>query len=328
VAAMTLLNVFVTSLIFIYQLGNLREENAEYIGLLWMSYACIQGVFCSQHAIIFYIFFELSIIPLGLWLLHEKTEESLFATKQFVLYTSTGAGFFLIGIILCHLGIQNNSWLFMDLSEARLSKDLEIFVSFCLIIPFLIKLPSWPLHGWLPLAHTQAPTEASILLASVVLKIGGYGLLRVISLTGDRMPIFWSYILITLGLMGLIFMGLSAFVQKDWKKLIAYSSIVHMSWVVIGSGLLIQNSQHQIMIYNAIVMQLFSHGLISIALFFIVGSLSHRTNTRDIEDYRGMVQALPVFTKYITFFMLANAALPGTSGFVGEFMILIELYEY
>jgi len=327
-AVMSALNLGVTMMIAIYQRYHLQEDSHDQVGLLWMTFACIQGVFCSQHAIVFYIFFELSIIPLCLWILQFPSEEAAFTTKQFVLYTCLGSSFLLIGLVICYIGIHEKSWLFHDLTHDLVPGVLTTFLSFCFLIPFLIKLPVWPVHGWLPLAHTQAPTEGSMILASLVLKMGGYGLLRLISLLGHNMTLIWSPILIILGLVSVFTMSLSAYKQTDWKRLIAYSSIVHMGWIVIGIGLLIGQNPISPVIYQGIVFQMISHGLLSIGLFFIVGILSHRTNTREISAYRGMAKVLPTLTKYITFFMLANAALPGTSGFVGEFMILQGLYQY
>jgi len=327
-AVMSALNLFATVLTACYQLYHMNEETSDQVGLLWMTFSCVQGIFCCQHAILFYVFFELSIIPLCLWLLHFPTKEAAFTTKQFVLYTCLGSSFLLIGLVICYLGINGESWIFKNLAKALVPGALTPFLSFCFLIPFLIKLPLWPVHGWLPLAHTQAPTEGSVILASVVLKVGGYGLLRIIPLMGSNIAQIWSPTLIILGLISLLTMSLSAYKQTDWKRLIAYSSIVHMAWVVIGIGLLIGHSSISNIVYKGIVFQMISHGLISIALFFIVGMLSHRTNTREISAYRGMAKVIPTFTKYITFFMLANAALPGTSGFVGEFMILQGLYQY
>ncbi len=327
-AIMTGLNIFATGLTALYQLQDLRKETSDQIGLLWMTFSCVQGIFCCQNAILFYMFFELSVIPLSLWILHFPSKEADFSVKQFVMYTCGGSMFFLIGLIICYMQLPTPSWIFQDLGQAIIPGTLTAFVPFCFLIPFLIKVPLWPMHGWLPLAHTQAPTEGSVILASVVLKIGGYGLLRLIPLMGSTIAQVWSPILIVMGIFSLLSMSLSAYQQTDWKCLIAYSSIVHMAWVVIGVGLLIGKNPISSTIYQGIVFQMISHGVISMALFLIVGMLSHRTNTREIQAYKGMASTIPVFTKYITFFMLANAALPGTSGFIGEFLILQGLYQH
>ncbi len=326
-SAMLFLNISISFLVLLYT-SHLKKKDLDIFGYFWMAIGILNILFLTQHALLFFISFECVLIPFGFWLLHDRSTEGFIALRQFVLYTACGSIFLLFGLIYAFVENGQSSWLFSHLSHGPYHATDWSILTFSFLIPFLIKLPIWPLHGWLPLAHTQAPTQASVILAASVLKIGGYGLLRLLPLIGDKLHDFWSNSLILIGVLSLMITSMSAYSQKTFKKIIAYSSIVHMAWVTMGIGLLLSPSVNSQWVVQAIVIQMLAHGFVSAGLFCIVGLLYDRTHFKMLEDYRGISYSLPLFSKYLAFFTLANASLPMTAGFIGEFMILLALYRY
>jgi len=316
----------------LYALGFLALYPSAYaiqeVACLLFSFACTQGVFFAHNFLSFYIFFELSILPLGLWILCNHSLQSRSATRQFVLYTAIGSMLFLLALLQA-LSSSSVSFLqgggaFNPLAPHPIT---SLFYAGCIFMPFLVKLPIWPLHGWLPLAHTQAPTAGSIVLASIILKVGAFGLMSVAhSVIHHETLIAIGPGFLIIGLISLLLMAIVAAGQTDLKKLIAYSSIVHMSWIIIGYAIFCLTGFNDLVLWQGMVNQLISHGLTSAGLFLCVGFLYVRLHTREISEYRGLGTHSPILARYWTFFMLANAALPGTSGFVGEFIILSKLY--
>ena len=279
---------------------------------------------------LFYVFWEAMLIPMfliiGIW----GGPRRIYATLKFFLYTFFGSVLMLVALI--YLYLQTGSF-----DDARLSWTLPlgmtaqklIFIAF--LFAFAVKVPMWPVHTWLPDAHVEAPTGGSVILAAIMLKMGGYGFVRFsLPITPDASQYF-DWLMIALSLIAVVYIGFVALVQKDMKKLIAYSSIAHMGFVTLGLFLVVvdratgdgrRGSGHE-----GGMVQMISHGLISGALFLCVGVLYDRVHSRQIADYGGVANTMPVFAAFMVLFAMANAGLPGTSGFVGEFMVIIASFK-
>jgi len=268
------------------------------------------------------------LIPLflviGIW----GGPNRIYATIKFFLYTLFGSVLMLIAII--YLSFISNSFAIFDFYNLTLSLREQIFIFIAFLIAFGIKIPMWPVHTWLPDAHVEAPTGGSVILAAVILKVGGYGMIRFLLPIATDAGIYLYEFLIPLSLIAIIYISLVALAQQDMKKLIAYSSVAHMGFVTLGIflvfALLDQRDPDTHMASLALqgaIMQMLSHGLISAALFICVGIIYTRTKSRIINEQTGIVQVMPIFSAFMIFFLLANSGLPGTSGFVGEFMVLI-----
>jgi NADH-quinone oxidoreductase subunit M len=279
----------------------------------------IVGFFSSLNLLAFYIFFEAGLLPLffiiGIW----GGKQRIYASFKMFLYTLFGSLFFLIAIIKIYIDtgetdiflLQNYDW----------PKDLEYILWMCCFIAFAIKIPMVPFHTWLPVAHTEAPTAGSVILAGVLLKMGGYGILRVCLPIFPNATIYFSPYILFLSLIAIIYASLVALVQTDMKKLIAYSSIAHMGFVTLGIFTLTPQGM------TGAVTQMISHGFISSALFLCVGVFYNRFHTRLMSDYGGFSKVMPKFSVLFLVFTLASAGLPGTSGFIGEMSVLIGAYR-
>ena len=284
------------------------------------------GVFSSLDAFLFYVFWEAMLIPMfiiiGIW----GGENRVYATIKFFLYTFLGSVFMLIAII--YLYISTGSYSIFDFYNLDLSRMEQILIFLAFLFAFAVKIPMWPVHTWLPDAHVEAPTGGSVILAAILLKMGGYGLLRFSLPITPAASNELSMLMVVLSLIAIIYIGMVALSQTDMKKLIAYSSVAHMGFVTLGTFVVFLNHENasienmNIAISGAMI-QMISHGLISGALFLCIGVMYDRIHSREINDYGGVALAMPRFAGLMVFFALANAALPGTSGFVGEVLIIL-----
>jgi NADH-quinone oxidoreductase subunit M len=289
------------------------------------------GAFAALDALLFYVFFEAMLIPMfliiGIW----GGSRRVYATFKFFLYTFFGSVFMLIALIYMH--DQAKSFEILDFHKLPLNMHEQMLIFFAFLLSFAVKVPMWPLHTWLPDAHVEAPTGGSVILAAITLKIGGYGFLRfILPIVPDASAVL-AWLILTMSLVAVVYIGFIALVQQDMKKLIAYSSISHMGIVTLGFFVMFTSYRHNgsfsgaTMAIEGGMVQMISHGFVSGALFLCVGVLYDRLHSRQIKDYGGVVNNMPVFATFMVLFCMANAGLPGTSGFVGEFMVIMSSFK-
>ncbi|MCK5263355.1 MAG: NADH-quinone oxidoreductase subunit M, partial [Gammaproteobacteria bacterium] len=238
-------------------------------------------------------------------------------------------------IALIYMYYQGGSFAILDMHAMKLTMDEQLLIFIAFLMAFAVKVPMWPVHTWLPDAHVEAPTGGSVILAAIMLKIGGYGFLRFsLPITPDASHEL-DWLIITMSLVAVVYIGFVALVQKDMKKLVAYSSIAHMGFVTLGMFVVFQiwenpantDGSGAVLAVEGAMIQMISHGFISGAMFLMIGVLYDRMHTRNIQDYGGVVNTMPIFAAFAVFFAMANAGLPGTSGFVGEFMVIIASFH-
>ena len=321
-----LLTTFITPIVILTARTSNKINLHQYLASFLILEGLMIGVFSSLDAFLFYIFWEAMLIPMfiiiGIW----GGENRVYATIKFFLYTFLGSVFMLIAII--YLYISTGSYSIFDFYNLDLSRMEQILIFLAFLFAFAVKIPMWPVHTWLPDAHVEAPTGGSVILAAILLKMGGYGLLRFSLPITPAASNELSMIMVVLSLIAIIYIGMVALSQTDMKKLIAYSSVAHMGFVTLGTFVVFLNHENasienmNIAISGAMI-QMISHGLISGALFLCIGVMYDRIHSREINDYGGVALAMPRFAGLIVFFALANAALPGTSGFVGEVLIIL-----
>jgi len=326
-----LLTALLTPLVVIAGWDVIKDRPAQYFASFLILEGLLIGVFCSVDALLFYVFWEAMLVPMfiiiGVW----GGERRVYATIKFFLYTFLGSVLMLVALI--YLYSQAGTYSILDFHQLPLSLTEQILIFLAFLIAFAVKVPMWPVHTWLPDAHVEAPTGGSVILAAVLLKMGGYGFVRFSLPVAPDASQLLAGLMISLSLIAVVYIGFVALVQKDMKKLIAYSSIAHMGFVTLGFfiawGILDQTGS-VVGISMGItggMVQMVSHGLISGALFLCVGVLYDRLHSRQISDYGGVVNTMPVFAVFMVLFALANAGLPGTSGFVGEFLVILASFK-
>ncbi len=316
-----LLNSFITPLVVLAGWKVIEEKVAQYMAAFLVMSGIMNGIFASLDAVLFYVFFEASLIPMyliiGVW----GGPNRVYAAFKFFLYTLLGSLLMLIALI--YLFFQSGfSFSLLDWHELRISLTAQTWLFLAFLVAFAVKVPMWPVHTWLPDAHVEAPTGGSVVLAAIMLKLGAYGFLRFSLPIAPDASQELSGMMIALSLVAVVYIGFVALVQTDMKKLIAYSSISHMGFVTLGFFIF-----SQIGLEGALV-QMISHGFVSGAMFLCVGVLYDRMHSRQIADYGGVVNTMPKFAALFIFFAMANAGLPATSGFVGEFMVILGAVKY
>ena len=326
-----LLTAFMTVLVVIAGWEVVQYRVAQYMAAFLLMEGLMIGVFAALDAILFYVFFEAMLIPMfliiGIW----GGPRRVYATLKFFLYTFLGSVFMLISLI--YMYNQANSFEILDFHKLPLSLTEQVLIFFAFMAGFSVKVPMWPVHTWLPDAHVEAPTGGSVILAAITLKIGGYGFLRFALPIAPDASAMLDWLIITLSLVAVVYIGLVALIQQDMKKLIAYSSIAHMGFVTLGFFIVFGIHRHTGSLSGAAMgieggmVQMVSHGFISGALFLCVGVLYDRVHSRQIKDYGGVVNTMPIFAAFMVLFGMANAGLPGTSGFVGEFLVILSSFK-
>jgi len=326
-----LLTAFMTVVVVIAGWEVIQYRISQYMAAFLIMAGLMIGVFAALDAMLFYVFFEAMLIPMfliiGIW----GGPRRVYATIKFFLYTFLGSVFMLIALI--YMYSQSNSFEILDFHRLPLSLHEQVLIFFAFLLGFAVKVPMWPVHTWLPDAHVEAPTGGSVILAAITLKIGGYGFLRfALPITPDAANLL-DWLVITMSLVAVIYISLVALIQQDMKKLIAYSSIAHMGFVTLGFFIVFGIYRHTGSLSGATLgieggmVQMVSHGFISGALFLCVGVLYDRMHSRQIKDYGGVVNTMPVFAMFMVLFGMANAGLPGTSGFIGEFMVILSSFR-
>ena len=313
------LTSFVTPICIIATSNSVKFRQKDFFIALLLMETMMLGVFCSLDIFIFYLFFEAGLIPMfliiGIW----GGIRRVYSAFKFFLYTLLGSVFMLIAIIFIYLKAGTTD--IQELLKFDIDAKYQYWLWLGFFTSFAVKTPMWPVHTWLPDAHVEAPTSGSVILAAILLKMAGYGFIR---FSIGFFPVashYFAPLIFTLSIIGIIYTSLVALMQKDMKKLIAYSSVAHMGFVTIG--IFAFNSQG----IEGSIFQMISHGIVSAALFLSVGVIYDRMHTREIADYGGVVNTMPKYSIFFMVFILASLGLPGTSGFVGEFLVLIGVFK-
>ena len=315
-----LLTSFITIIVIISAWKVIREKVAQYMAAFLIMEGLMIGVFSATDAILFYVFWEAMLIPMfliiGIW----GGPNRIYATIKFFLYTLLGSLLMLVALVYLYFA-GNGSFALPDLYTIKLTLAEQIWIFLAFFMAFAVKIPMFPVHTWLPDAHVEAPTGGSVVLAAIMLKMGAYGFIRFnLPITPDASHTLSGFI-IALSLIAIVYIAMVALAQTDMKKLIAYSSISHMGFVTLG--LFVFNK----MAIEGAVIQMISHGFISGAMFLCVGVLYDRMHTRKMSDYGGVANTMPKFAAFMMLFAMANAGLPGTSGFVGEFLVILGVFQ-
>jgi NADH-quinone oxidoreductase subunit M len=316
-----LLNSFITVLVVIAGWEVIRDKVAQYMAAFLVMSGLLNGTFAALDAVLFYVFFEATLIPMylviGVW----GGPNRVYAAVKFFLYTLLGSLLMLVAFLYLY-NKSGGSFAVLDYHKLPLPLNAQILLFIAFLMAFAVKVPMWPVHTWLPDAHVEAPTGGSAVLAAILLKLGGYGFIRFSLPILPDASHYLADFMIALSLIAIVYIGLVALAQTDMKKLIAYSSVSHMGFVTLG-----------FFIFNAYgvegaLVQMISHGFVSAALFLCVGVMYDRMHSRNIADYGGVVNTMPRFAALMMLFALANCGLPATSGFVGEFMVIVGAMKF
>ncbi len=311
-----LLTAFISIIVVVAAWQVITERVAQYMGAFLILSGLMVGVFCAADGLLFYVFFEATLIPMyiiiGVW----GGPRRVYAAFKFFLYTLAGSLLMLIALVFLYYKAGGT----FDIAawhKLPLNLHTQALLFFAFFAAFSVKVPMWPVHTWLPDAHVEAPTGGSGVLAAIMLKLGAYGFLRFSMPIAPDAAREWAWLLIALSVVAVVYVGLVAMVQQDMKKLVAYSSVAHMGFVTLG-----------FFIFNDLgvsggLVQMIAHGFVSGAMFLCIGVLYDRVHSREIADYGGVVNTMPKFTAFALLFAMANCGLPGTAGFVGEWMVIL-----
>ncbi len=325
-----ILTTFTTVLVVLAGWQVIQYKPGQYMAAFLVLEGLMIGAFSALDGMLFYVFWEALLIPMfliiGIW----GGKRRVYATVKFFLYTFFGSVFMLVALI--YLYVHTGSFSILAMQDAPIDFQAQVWIFFAFLAAFAVKVPMWPVHTWLPDAHVEAPTGGSVILAAIMLKLGAYGFLRFsLPITPDASHAL-DWLMITLSLIAIVYIGFVALVQPDMKKLIAYSSVAHMGFATLGFFiafriLMAGDVDGAALGVEGGIVQLISHGFISGALFLCVGVMYDRVHSRLIADYGGVVNRMPVFAAFMMLFALANSGLPGTSGFVGEFMVILSSFK-
>src|SRR6202023_605086 len=329
---LVLLNSFITVLVVWAGWIVIEKKVAQYFAAFLIMSGLVNGVFAALDGVLFYVFFEGMLIPMyliiGIW----GGPNRVYAAIKFFLYTFLGSVLMLVALIYLY-SISGGSFSILEWYQLPLSLKTQVLLFVAFFFAFAVKVPMWPVHTWLPDAHVEAPTGGSVVLAAIMLKMGGYGFLRFSLPIAPDASRELDWLVISFSLIAVVYIGFVALAQRDMKKLIAYSSIAHMGFVTLGMFIGFQIVAHtgktsgiELGLDGAVV-QMLSHGLVSGAMFLCVGVMYDRVHSRENSAYGGVVNTMPAFAAFMVLFAMANAGLPGTSGFIGEFMVILASFK-